>query len=131
MRCALLLLLLVAACGGGGEDTIDWDEGVDDFVDAACYDFDACNNEEPDDCEADVRFDLNDARSELVDTGFQECLACLAAKAEAFRAAAATCQIAADDEAAIYAACDLNPLFDYDGDGTVDNDDDEACAGYP
>ena len=35
------------------------------------------------------------------------------------------------DPDVIAAACDLDPEVDYDGDGVADNDDDEACAGYP
>ena len=32
---------------------------------------------------------------------------------------------------AIWAACDLNPNVDYAGDGGINNDEDEACAGFP
>ena len=30
-----------------------------------------------------------------------------------------------------FAACDLDPAFDFDGDGDPGNDFDEACAGFP
>jgi hypothetical protein len=31
----------------------------------------------------------------------------------------------------VFDACDLDPTVDYDHDGTANNDDDEACAGFP
>lgn len=122
------LLILLAACGGGGSP---WDDGVDDFVAATCVEYADCTGDDPATCESDVRADLGDAEAELDDAGEAACLECLATKAEVVRSIAEDCQPMAEDIAAIVAACDTDPTVDFDGDGTPDNDDDEACAGFP
>lgn len=132
MRTTALLCLLLCACGGETGDPSDWDATVDDFVAAACVEGEACTGDDPVACEDDVRTDLDDARAELDEAGEDQCMACLEVKAAQFRAIiAAACDEDAADEAAVFAACDLDPTVDYDGDGSVDNDDDEACAGFP
>lgn len=125
------MFVALAACSGGGGSDGSWDEGVDDYVEASCVEFEPCTGTDPADCEADVRADLGDARDELDDAGEQECLDCLAAKSEAVRGALPGCQPDAADVAAVLAACDTDPTFDFDNDGTPDNDDDEACNGHP
>jgi hypothetical protein len=131
MRGAPLLFLIAAACGGGDDSGGSWDDVVDDFVDATCVDYEPCTGADPVACDTDVRTDLADARDELDDAGEAACIDCLAAKAAVIRDVLPACQPGGDDIATIIAACDTDPAVDFDGDGTADNDDDEACNGHP
>ncbi len=129
---AIAAILISSACGGDDGASTGFADAVDDFVLAACDEAATCTGDDPTDCEADVRTDLADAEAALDATGEAQCIACLDAKATQLRAwADAACDDGALDEAAVYEVCDLDPVVDYDGDGTADNDDDEACAGFP
>jgi hypothetical protein len=132
------LSLVLAACaaddGGDGDGTTTdpWDAAVDDFVQAGCVEAATCSGEQPAECEGDVRADLDDARAELDAAGESRCIQCMTVKVRELRKIiAASCDISAADQAAVFAACDLDPATDYDGDGQPANDDDEACAGFP
>lgn len=144
---ALLSSLLLAACGGGvstnpGVDgatgdapaTVgSFDEEVEAIGDAVCDLEVACVMEKTyDACIEDVRNDMADAKAALDAAGEQRCAECMHVKAREIRKIVdSACDVRAADEAAVLAACDLNPSADFDGDGTPDNDDDEACAGFP
>ena len=118
--------------GGGGGGGDDWDTTIEALVDTLCVDGAACTGDDPGQCEGDVRTDMADARAQLDAAGEARCLACLDVKMRELRKIiAASCDVAAADTDAIYAACDLDPATDYNGDDDPANDDDEACAGFP
>jgi hypothetical protein len=151
----LAILLVVAACGGdggnGGDDdttgdpdappahpdavpdarAATWSETVDDYIDTACVEIEACMPP-IDNCVQEFTADFADATAALDDSGEQQCIPCLAAKIDLMRAYIANgCSGTGVDVTPIFAACDLDPNADYDGDGVAGNDHDEACAGYP
>ena len=126
--------MLLAACGGdpvGNTSPSTWNDAVNAFIDATCNDATTCTGDDPAQCTTDVTADMAQAKSMLDETGQAQCIQCMNARAQAARDFAITCDMADIDFAAVYAACDLDPSMDYDGDGTPDNDDDEACAGFP
>ena len=156
MRLAMMFVLVVAACGGGGgpgpgDDTpadpdaepaepdaptaATWGETVDDYIHVACVEIEACGPPvppPPPNCEADLTADFADAMAALDDAGEQRCIHCLQVKLTTLREIIANdCGGTTEQVEAVFAACDLDPTVDYDGDGTVDNDHDEACAGFP
>jgi hypothetical protein len=127
-----LFVLALSACGGGEGEADLFAEAVDRFAPTFCALNAQCFQVDPAACEADVRTDLGDAEAALDDAGEARCVGCLDVKTEELQKIAdAQCDPAAADEAAVFAACDLDPAVDFDGDGTTDNDDDEACAGFP
>lgn len=128
------LTLAMIACGGGsGGGTGNWDDEVAQLAATGCALGATCfGDTEKEMCEADVVADMADARAQLDDTGELQCIECMNVKSvEMQKILDADCDIRAASEAAVFAACDLDPAVDFDGDGTVDNDDDEACAGFP
>jgi hypothetical protein len=131
LSCSLGLLASVACGGddggGGGGGGASFDQAVEEFASAIC----ACDPD-PAACERDVRTDMADAKAALGEGERAPCIACMDAKAaEAVKMAAADCDESVIDPEAIFAACDLDPAVDYDGDQVPDNDHDQACAGYP
>ncbi|MGE0395679.1 MAG: hypothetical protein AB7T06_03050 [Kofleriaceae bacterium] len=76
-------------------------------------------------CEADVVEDMLALKAMLDDAREAQCVTCMRVTAEQADAYVASgCDMAAYDEAAIVAVCDLTP-----DNGTVDTD--EACGGSP
>jgi hypothetical protein len=130
---ALVIACAFAACAGDdGGDDVGWDATVDEFVQAGCVEAAVCSGEAPAECEGDVRADMEDAREALDGPGETRCIDCMTVKVRELRKViAASCNVGAADTGAIFAACDLDPAVDYDGDGQTANDDDEACAGFP
>jgi hypothetical protein len=148
---ALMLALAAAACGGGDDSSASpdappgtpdaatptpdaaatWDEAVADFIHLACVEIAECA-EPSATCMADMTTDFADAMAALDAAGEQRCIHCLEAKiALGHDFIANHCQPGDIDPQTVYAACDLDPTVDYDGDGTANNDHDEACAGFP
>jgi hypothetical protein len=110
----------------------DFDTSVDNFTVLICQVGDVCVDQDPVACETDVRTDLADAEEILDEAGEAQCIECLDAKAiELQKLLDADCDVTVLDNAAVFAACDLDPAVDFDGNGTADDDDDEACAGFP
>lgn len=121
--------MMVAACGGG-EDAFDAE--VDRFAPTLCEASASCGGQDEMACLTDVYTDMAAARDELDEAGRARCIECMEAKrAEIEKLLAADCDTSVLDDGAVFAACDLDPAVDYDGDGEAANDDDEACAGYP
>jgi hypothetical protein len=119
---------------GGGVDAevASFGEAVDRFVMTLCIDAAVCTGDDQISCEDDALADLGHAMVVLDDAGEQQCIACLDAKVEELEEwIDDDCNEDAVDQDNIVEACDLDPTTDYDGDGTADNDDDEACAGFP
>ncbi|HEU5058546.1 MAG TPA: hypothetical protein VFU21_18565, partial [Kofleriaceae bacterium] len=115
--------------GDGHPPPVDeWEDAVDGFVSATC----SCPTTDTDICRLDVSDAMEEARGVLDDDEESACIDCLAAKESQLRRKAdARCDDDVVDLGAIHAACDLDPATDYDRDGVPDNDDDEACGGYP
>lgn len=142
---SLLLVVLTIALGCGGEEGGDppgdgppgpaagtFDEELPAFRTATCDHAVRCIGQDRAMCEADLTADMADAKAQLDDAGEARCARCMHAKTtEIGKIVAAGCNHMAADANAIFAACDLDPAVDYDGDGNRGNDDDEACAGYP
>jgi hypothetical protein len=113
------------------EDKETWQDVVDDFAEAICVN-DCVVPSEQQSCVTDVKADMTDAKAALTDKNEANCIKCMKKKTELIPAVVAnTCQSTAAQDMEVYAACDLDPNTDYDGDGTANNDDDEACAGRP
>lgn len=129
----LTLVLAAAACEGGkGGGTGSFDDEATAFADISCRLGAECFGASEPTCVADIETDMADAKAQLDDAGEQACIECMSVKAtEIQKILDANCDIRAGSEAAVFAACDLDPAVDFDGDGTADNDDDEACAGFP
>jgi hypothetical protein len=130
----VVLCSALVACGGGGSGGgtgDDWDATVEDFRQAICTNACVPTGGQAS-CLADVKSDLDGARAVLDAAGEAACLHCLDVKASLIAEVAANgCQSTAAQDAEVFAACDLDPAVDFDGDGTADNDDDAACAGAP
>ncbi len=134
MRIGLLLVpvLVLGACAGSNDDGASWDQTVTDFVSAICPPANTCSPGDHAACEQDVRTDLDQARSMLDAAGQERCIHCLQVKTDLVGdIVAQSCQSTPDQDQQVFDACDLDPSVDYDGDGTANNDDDEACAGFP
>jgi hypothetical protein len=121
------MALGLLACGNSA-GTPSFDEAGAAFLDALCTS--PCVGDNEAECRSDVTIDLADIEAELDAAGEARCARCLDVKADIL-ATLATCQASPDQDAAVAAACDLDPAVDFDGDGTADNDDDEACIGLP
>jgi hypothetical protein len=122
--------------GGGGPDGGDspgsFDEEVGPFIDTMCMVESVCFNGDMQACVNDMTTDMADAQAQLDETGEMQCATCMHVKQrEAQKILDATCDVNAGDSEAVFAACDLNPNVDFDGNGTPDDDHDEACAGFP
>jgi len=122
--------------GAGPDAGADWDSVLQDFIAAVCSVEQACFPGDPPEpvsrCIDDITTDMADARAELDVAGEQACIECMRAKtAAAIELESAECNEGAVDINPVFAACDLDSTADFDGDGIPDNDDDEACAGYP
>jgi hypothetical protein len=135
MRWWLVGLACVVGCGGSSNTANDdarWDDGVASFAAATCDS--PCETSDHTVCKSDLVEDFMAARDELDASGGSRdaCLACLRAKTDAAPLVAANhCTPTAAIDQMVFAICDLDPKVDYDGDGILDNDDDEACGGYP
>lgn len=129
---SLVSVLVLAACGGSNDGGASWDDTVTDFVTAICPPANTCTSGDPAACEQDVRTDLADAKAMLDADGQERCIHCLQVKTDLIGdIVAQSCQPTADQNQQVFDACDLDPIVDYDNDGTANNDDDEACAGFP
>jgi hypothetical protein len=83
-------------------------------------------------CEAEVTAGMASAKAALDDAGEARCARCMDVRGtELAKVVAASCDHMAGDAEAVFAACDLDPAVDYDGDDNTGNDNDEACAGFP
>ena len=134
MRMLMLAMVLVlTACGGdGGSSGSAFDSTLPEFISAGCELEATCFGDDQAACEADVTADMADAKEALDEAGEDQCALCMLAKIEQGNAILeAACDVGAADPQAVYDACDLDAATDFDMDGTADNDDDEACAGYP
>lgn len=123
----MVLVGVLAACGGGPS----WEEVVDRYADAVCHGFAACGAPgEPEACIAEVQTDLAETRAQLPSEREEQCMDCLATVADIVPAVVDNgCESTTAQDARIYAACDLDPAVDYDGDGDPANDDEQACDG--
>lgn len=131
---ASIVLASTFACSDGvsGDPQSGFDAEAARFTDLICRYAVSCGPTPDAACKSDVETDLADAKAQLDEAGEARCAECLNAKSiELQKVFDDACNIRAADEDAIFAACDLDPAVDYDGDGTPDNDDDEACAGKP
>lgn len=138
-----LAAALVTACGdsrertdggatadGGGAD--GFDEEAARFADVLCEVNETCAGMDRPSCVADILADMADAKAVLDDAGRLRCIQCMETKrTEAPKVVDADCDPEAVDPSPVFAACDLDPAVDFDGDGRADNDHDEACAGFP
>jgi hypothetical protein len=123
---------LAFGCGGGDGTDDDFTTVARDFAAVICAVEAECFSEDEQACRSDVAADMEDARGLLDDDGEARCIACMQAKRrEAQKVLDASCDVSAADVEAVLAVCDLDPASDYDDDGVLDNDHDEACAGYP
>lgn len=132
-RLAVLTGLVLAACEGGkGGASGSFDAEVDQLATTTCDLAATCFGEPGESCEADIRMDMADAKAQLDEAGQAACAECMNVKSrEIQKILDAMCDLEAGNEPAVFAACDLDPTVDFDGDGTPDNDHDEACAGFP
>ena len=135
MQMRFLGLVLLVACSGvdsSPNGAGSFDDEVVRFRDTICEVGARCSGEDLVACKTDVTTDMNDAKAALDQAGQARCATCVHVKrVEAQRILDAACDFAAADIVAVLDVCDLDPAIDYDQDGTPDNDDDEACAGYP
>lgn len=132
-KLVLAMVLVLTACGGdGGSSGSAFDSTLPDFIDTGCDLEATCFGEDRADCVSDVTTDMASAKEALDEAGEDRCALCMLVQIEeAQKILDAACDVGAANVQAVYDACDLDPAVDYDGDGTNDNDDDEACAGYP
>jgi hypothetical protein len=116
----------------GGESPGTFDEEVGPFIDTMCMVQATCFGADMQMCVTDMTTDMADAQGQLDETGETQCAGCMHVKTrEAQKILDAACDVNAGDSEAVFAACDLDPNVDYDGNGTPDDDHDEACAGFP
>ncbi len=109
-----------------------FDEELPPFRTAICDHAATCIGQNRAMCLADVAADMADAKAQLDEAGEMRCARCMHVRAtEIAKIVAANCNAAAGNADAIFAACDLDPAVDYDGDDNPGNDHDEACAGFP
>jgi hypothetical protein len=123
------LFVLLAACGGVSSDPQtmvgSFDDELPTFKDTLCTEESRCGGVDELACRNDVTADMANAKELLDPAGEQRCAECMHVKTRELQAILdANCDRSAGDEAAVLAACDLNP-----NDG-VDKPD-EACAGFP
>lgn len=110
----------------------NFDTSAENFTVLLCEASDTCFGQDPVACTNDVTTDLNDAQDILDDAGEALCIACLDIKAAQLQDLLdAACDINVLDNAPVLAVCDLDPAVDFDGNGTTDDDANEACAGFP
>ena len=125
-----LLALVFAACGGvdsdpGGSSVGSFDEELPEFRETICESEARCSGLDKLACLQDVETDMADAKELLDAAGEARCAQCMHVKTiELQKILDASCDRAAGDEAAVLAACDLDP-----NDGAENYD--EACAGKP
>jgi hypothetical protein len=109
-----------------------FDEELPAFRKAFCDRAVTCISQDRAMCEAEVDTDMAAAKAQLDEAGEVRCARCMHVRAtEIAKVVAASCNAAAGNADAIFAACDLDKSVDYDGDDNPGNDDDEACAGFP
>lgn len=127
------IALALAGCEGGkGGATGSFDDEAMAFAEVSCQLAADCFGSTDAGCIAEITTDMADAKAQLDEAGQAACIECMSVKArEIQNILDASCDIAAGSEPAVFAACDLDPAVDFDGDGTTDNDHDEACAGFP
>ncbi len=123
------MLLVFAACGGVSSDpdtgARSFDDELPGFQMTLCREEAQCGGADEVHCQQDVATDMADAKQLLDEAGEQRCAECMHVKARELQAILdAGCDASAGDEAAVLAACDLDPS---DGEDMPD----EACAGYP
>ena len=125
----LSIILFVAACAADDSDSQtgagSFDQELPSFVATLCEVDASCFGADENTCRQDVETDMADAKAALDAAGEQRCAECMDVKTrEAQKILNAGCDVNAADNAAVLAACDLNP-----SDGV--QKDDEACAGFP
>lgn len=126
------LLLALAACtehGKGGGDAFSVHENK--FAEALCQN--ACVPvDQQDDCIVSVLASMDQARLDVGPSGEAACVACMQKKIDLMPQVVANgCASTAELDGQVAAACDIDPMTDFDGDGNPTNDFSEACAGHP